>query len=313
MPVARYRLKVAADIDLDAAAEFCDLLGAPQLTFQSFDDREQKDPRLARILHGALAEHEDELCELNRRGAGVFIAINPTDGRGRKAENITGIRAVLLDLDRAPLDPVRTCKLKPNIVVETSPGRYQVYWLVESFPIDQFEGVQRALAKRFDGDPAVALLTQCARVPGFLHNKGEPFETRIIDTHDAPPYSADQILAEFPPEATPHAESGSRVILPAGAPLHAAEEYIKRHRSWADVPLLRAYRGAFYLYTGTHYREYPDENIERDVYAFLNEVLVQDKNGNLGPYNPTRSKVGEVVHGLRRGLLIDRGREHPFG
>src|SRR5215472_2874723 len=55
----------------------------------------------------------------------------------------------------------------------------------------------------------------------------------------------------------------------------------------ADVPLLRAYRGAFYLWVGTHYREYPDEKVEADLYAFLGEALAIARNGNIGPYNPT--------------------------
>jgi putative DNA primase/helicase len=102
-----------------------------------------------------------------------------------------------------------------------------------------------------------------------------------------------------------------RVILPAGAPLVAAEEYVKRHRSQGDVPLLRAYRGAFYLWVGTHYREHPDEKVEADLYAFLGEALAIARNGNIGPYNPTKNKVGEVRHALRRGLQIDRECEMP--
>jgi len=71
-----------------------------------------------------------------------------------------------------------------------------------------------------------------------------------------------------------------RVILPTGAPLVAADEYVKRYRCQGDVPTLRAYRGAFYLWTGTHYRDYPQEKVEADLYAFLGEALAIAKNGN---------------------------------
>jgi hypothetical protein len=68
-----------------------------------------------------------QLAELNRMGAGIFVALNQTDGKGRKRENIKRVRAVSADLDGAPLEPVMQCALKPHIVVETSPGRIPLY------------------------------------------------------------------------------------------------------------------------------------------------------------------------------------------
>jgi hypothetical protein len=44
---------------------------------------------------------------LNREGAGVFVTVNETDLKGRTAKNITSVRAVFVDLDGAPLEPVR--------------------------------------------------------------------------------------------------------------------------------------------------------------------------------------------------------------
>src|SRR5215472_17700144 len=46
-----------------------------------------KDP-LARVRYGTLAEHFDELVKLNERGAGIYITVNETDGKGRKKINI---------------------------------------------------------------------------------------------------------------------------------------------------------------------------------------------------------------------------------
>jgi len=304
------------EIDLDAAVTFLESLGAKALTFQTFGEGESKgDKRLARILHGTLDECADKLSDFNRRGAGVFASLNQTDREGRERSNIKRVRAVFLDLDGEPLDPVHRCRLKPHIVVESSPGRYHVYWRVKSFALDGFEDVQRAVANRFEGDSAVALLTACARLPGFFHHKGEPFQTRIIEINDLPTYTAEEILAEFPPEAKSHKPPRSRasgIVLPPGAPLVWAEEFLRHCRSVREMTLLRAYRGAFYEYTGTHYRELADEAVESEVYAFLNKAQIEDKKGYV-PFNPTRSKVAEVVHALRRGTatLIRRDREVP--
>jgi putative DNA primase/helicase len=101
------------------------------------------------------------------------------------------------------------------------------------------------------------------------------------------------------------------IVLSAGAPWIWAEEYVKRCRSAAYVPLLRAYRGAFYAWTGTHYRELSDEAVESELYRFLNEAVTIDKGGDIGPFNPTKHKVTEAVHALRRKMLVDRDCETP--
>jgi hypothetical protein len=36
----------------------------------------------------------NELSHLNEQGAGIFVTVNETDGKGRKRENITRVRAV---------------------------------------------------------------------------------------------------------------------------------------------------------------------------------------------------------------------------
>ena len=210
-PSASRRPVPDPDVDLEAVAKFLDQLGVKQPTFQSFGEGESKDDkRLARILDGTLEEHAEALSALNRRGAGIFVSLNQTDGRGRKKANIKRVRAIFLDLDGSPLDPLRQCALKPHIVVESSPSRFHVYWRVKGLSADKFEDIQRAVAERFDGDPAVALLTACARLPGFFHNKAEPFQTRIIETNNLPPYTAEQILEEFPPTKKAHKASISR-------------------------------------------------------------------------------------------------------
>ena len=42
-------------------------------------------------------------------------------------------------------------------------------------PLDEFKERQVLLAEMFDGDPKVCDLPRVMRLPGFLHQKGEPF------------------------------------------------------------------------------------------------------------------------------------------
>jgi RepB DNA-primase from phage plasmid len=240
--------------DYNEATGFLDRLKAKNCTFQTFDDNaERKNPKLASILHGSFEEHQKQLAQLNGLGAGVFVSLNETNLTGRKRENIKRVRAVCLDLDGAPLDPVKQCTLKPHVIVETSPGRYHVYWRVRGLALDDFEDVQRAIAKRFDGDPSVAKLTHVARVPGFDHRKGSPFRTHTVVTNDLPPYNAEEIKGEFPPESTPHkppVSAGDRLILPHDEPLTCAHEFVERNfRTPQGELCLHFYRGSWYKWT----------------------------------------------------------------
>ena len=197
--------------DLKEAKRFLAALdpNADTFCFQSFDDnpdRDLRDKKLAGIDTGTFDDVQDWLVRANGRHAGIFVSINPTDGHGRTKKNITGVRALMLDLDGKPVDPVNACALKPHIITETSEGHFHALWRVDGLALDQFEGVQRGLAKRFDGDPAVATLERCTRLPGFFHCKDidNRFRTRIITTNEHAAYSAEEILAENFRPTKPH-------------------------------------------------------------------------------------------------------------
>jgi putative DNA primase/helicase len=190
-------------LDLEVARRFLEVLDpeAEQFTFQTFDDNEElKRRHLARIVHGSLEDAAGLLISLQQDGAGTFVTINETDGRGRTEANMRRVRAVFADLDGAPLAPVLACALEPHVVVESSPGRFHAYWLVEGLALDQFKGVQQAIIARFKSCRSCCDTTRVLRLPGFIHQKGEPFRTRIVEVSTMRlPYSAEEILAEFPP------------------------------------------------------------------------------------------------------------------
>ena len=184
---------MSVDVDLAEAKRFLDLLapGDEDFSFQSFDDNKArakanmratgKDP-FARVLNGSLAQHAETLERLNAKGAGVFVTINRTDLKGREAGNVVTVRSLFCDLDGNPLQPALEAEPQPDVVVESSPGRWHVYWLVQGVPLGQFKPVQQALAAKFGGDPSVCDLPRVLRLPGFWHQKDTdaPFMTRIV-------------------------------------------------------------------------------------------------------------------------------------
>ena len=165
-------------------------------TFQTFDDA-GKQRSLSRVLHGTLTEHLPSLASLNSRGAGVFVMVNQGDERGRKIANVSSVRALFVDLDGAPLEPLRTSPLLPHCVVETSPGRWHAYWRVADCLLLDFTPLQKALAARFDADATVCDLARVMRVPGFDHRKRQPFQSRIVESRACAPYTLVELRNAF--------------------------------------------------------------------------------------------------------------------
>lgn len=187
------------DVDLAEASRFLDIMAEGEAcTFQTFDDADvpEKDKRkhLANILHGTIDDVGDKLHRLNKAGAGIYWMVNYGDSRGRTAANVTGVRAVFVDLDGAPLQPVIDAGLQPHAIVQSSPGRWHTYWLTADCTLEQFKPVQKALAAKFNGDRNVNDLPRVLRVPGFLHRKAAPTKVQIVTLEPMQPYPIDEIV-----------------------------------------------------------------------------------------------------------------------
>lgn len=184
--------------DIEQACIFLARLGKG-FSFQTFSDSRHQRASMARVLHGSLTQHGATLARLNAQGAGVFVMVNDGDGRARKASNVQRVRACFADLDGAPLAPVQAFQLQPHIVVESSPGRWHAYWLTDDTPLELFKPMQQAIARRFDADPKVCDLSRVMRLPGFFHNKGKPFLSRVIAQHYCAPYPHATMCEAFGP------------------------------------------------------------------------------------------------------------------
>lgn len=159
--------------------------------FRTFDDKRRRGS-LPRKFYGPIADHYNELRLLNERGAGVFVVMN---SGGQTKDEIDRVRVVFADTDGAPLEPIVEA-LPPHIVVQSSPGKWHAYYRVHAtFPLETFGPVQVAIAEKFGTDPAVKDLPRVMRLPGFKHNKAEPFIVTITHLDAArPAYSLERII-----------------------------------------------------------------------------------------------------------------------
>lgn len=170
--------------------------------FQSIDDnKDRKDRSLSRILIGTLDEHWDTLVALNRRGAGIFVTVNRTDGKGRTLNNMVSPLAIFQEADRpnTPLPP-----LEPHIEVESSPGKFHRYWLIDQATaptFDTWREVMNRMVSEFGSDPNACDPARVLRLPGFFHQKdpSRPFMVRIHSCSRTQPYTWQQITAVIKP------------------------------------------------------------------------------------------------------------------
>lgn len=143
--------------------------------------------------HGSFEDLTPWVCRANEAGCGVFFMVNEGDGGGRSSSNVVRVRSLVLDLDNAPLQPVYEAAVEPHLIVESSPHRFQVYYLVEDCPLTRFAELQTALALRFGGDVSPKDLARVMRVPGFYHQKQAPFLCHLIHESGAKPYRVQEL------------------------------------------------------------------------------------------------------------------------
>jgi len=117
------------------------------------------------------------LIQFNQRGAGVFVTVNETDGRGRKISNLERVRCCWIEDDEGLGIPT---PLEPHLVTETSPGKFHKLFLVDGLTIEQHAQVQDVLVNEYGSDPNAKDVVRVLRPAGFFHMKGAPFMVRII-------------------------------------------------------------------------------------------------------------------------------------
>lgn len=175
--------------DLQMAQKFLAALDPEGVfTFQTFDDDPIRKLRtFAKVFHGSLDEHKDNLAQLNADGAGIFVMVNKGDGiihpgasTCRRAANVVQVRKFVLDLDGSPIEPVHAANPAPEILVESSLGKWHAYWQAIDCPLVVFKAAQIRLAAKFNGDPSVKDLPRVMRLPGFFHQKETPFMTNLV-------------------------------------------------------------------------------------------------------------------------------------
>jgi len=173
----------------DTEKFLCWIAGGPGAVFQFRAIPEHisiRDRSRTRNFLGTFAEDGAGLTCLNANGYGIFAVVNETTGT--RDEHVTRIRAVFADFDRGDRAEQQTrlgyfnLHAPISMVVQSSPGKFHAYWSTFDFPVERFKPFQQELAHVMSSDPTVSNPSHVMRVPGFLHQKSEPFRSRVLWT-----------------------------------------------------------------------------------------------------------------------------------
>jgi len=146
---------------------------------------------------------EDELRKLNKKEAGIFFAYNDfgEDGTQRNKENVKKINAWGMEIDNIPKEEqwkkIINSPLNPSIIVETR-NSYHCYWLASKATIENAKIILQGLIQYFDSDPAMKNIAVLLRVPGFNHNKNEPYPVKTVMLEPEVKYTDEEMLEAFP-------------------------------------------------------------------------------------------------------------------
>jgi len=168
------------------------------MIWQTFDDSDKHRGKMARVMNGDLWDVQDRLEAMNKSGAGVFVAVNEMKGNKRANAETKRVRFLVADFDG--VDPRPAFKDKPHMIVESSPGKFHCYWRITDCPPDAYRQLQKSIIRKHGSDPAVCDLARVLRVPGFNHNKGEPFMTKLWYVGNHMPLTFAEAVELFPPE-----------------------------------------------------------------------------------------------------------------
>jgi hypothetical protein len=222
-------------------------------------------------------KNEKESCD-------IYVGMNALkpEARTRTKEDIHSIRHLYLDIDHdgpAALAKIQQSNLvpMPNYTVNTSPDKFQVVWRVENVSPEQAEVLQRAMARKFGGDPAATDSTRVLRLPGFLNRKydtefpvqAEKHTERVYHLQDFR-LRTDPIESDFRPRH--HSQTQAS---PESRPLSQSEHdwaYAKRALARGDDPEEIIRRIADYRADEKHNPEYYARHTVEKARAALNSA-----------------------------------------
>lgn len=121
----------------------------------------------------------------------LFVGINPRTGKGKAGDdNVLHCRFLFADFDAPKGETVTVEQAEkriadaglptPDPIVSSGRGVHAYWELTEPIDRDSFKALQKQLAELLGSDTSVCNAERIMRVPGSIHDKGEPVRVEMV-------------------------------------------------------------------------------------------------------------------------------------
>ncbi len=143
----------------------------------------------------------------------IYFGVCPRVRCSGKKADVSRADCLWADIDHGWPDAWPESMPPPSAIVESSPGKYQVFWFLTEATHDLtvVEQIEDGLAATFGGDPAATDCARVLRLPGFPNLKydSRPL-SRLVELHSDRRFPLEQFEWLIPPCPTGNHNSNSR-------------------------------------------------------------------------------------------------------
>ncbi len=170
----------------------------PDFHIQTFDDKKSK--RSCLTTCGTPKSYTmEKLLELNQKGAGIFFSPNRFP-KVRKQSECTGVNAWFFEIDgidkEEQIKRIFEGPLMPSFFLDSRNSKH-CYFLAKDGSIDNFRRIQEGLIHYYGADNACKDLSRVLRIPGYMHNKEDPYPVEI-EWETGEMFTEAQMLKNYP-------------------------------------------------------------------------------------------------------------------
>jgi hypothetical protein len=156
-------------------------------------------------------EFFDALAKLNEN-FNIYAGMNPYkpelvgQSKGRTKDNVAEVKRLYVDVDENGAQTVENILTsgkvpQPTVVLESSPGKFQLIWNATGLTREIAEPLMSALAQEYCTDPAVADIARVLRIPGFRNLKySNAPEVKAVSIDPKANYDKSAFRVEFKTE-----------------------------------------------------------------------------------------------------------------
>jgi putative DNA primase/helicase len=187
LPEIISKKKVLANLEKHYKPHLRDLgLLDTRLNYQAYPDapEDKQDPLMKGLLtgtfYGTYKEILSKAVDYIAAGAAVAVVYHETRGEGRKKEDITQPRTVIIDADKGRIKELPWALSR---LISTSEDKYHYFWPVKNLSCADFELLQEVLEKYYGQDSGAKPITQPFRIPGSYNwkNKSKPYLVYVVE------------------------------------------------------------------------------------------------------------------------------------